>query len=773
MEIRRSISDKEEKKPETSVINDDDQTYVAVIYMDNDGPIHDMSKNSESTTHYGADNENKESSYNITNKEYLSTVFKFLAANRVLIVPGSQRLTWTDELKNKAIELQKQTGSEITDENRGAFDRLLKKNEDFKTDVLNMKDSIFRKKLDEFISEQDRFLKEKDILPKEYDAHFGKDRNYLRMEDAITVLDSKASETSRNADVELKGINEKRKPTKAPYMKHIHKIKGAEHFDQNPKKIYHVDDFLNLKETTEEAGFSFILASRTPKQKSYFSYEDNQYLAQMLAIVINKDQIKNSDKDDWTRTMLAISQASLEKFSNHTVAQKLRDLMKVDYALQELYKQYNRIYKNEELTDDLKSYELQRAFLEQFSKLKEEIKVSNPILLFDFINNAINPPNHLVDGKKITASIVSDNLYRFIEYTVGKCINKTPIDCINEALTTTSKSIKDINQQISTNASSRIFAGFNKEMADYDKQMKALTARQSYYMVEKNYMTKLQTDPEKYKNEIIELMQSWGKTNLEIEEVFKRDRDQIAQNIDEITQELENIDSEIAKLEKYRPEKSTEGLKELAKVEEILKEQNKAAVKQLGTLKQPLLLAATAKATLHASGKKLEENQKNTKNYLLTEIKKSPDLNGIVELGVIVTSNPDFNTLKLRQGANFFKDSVNYTKIYAEVVAAFQNEIVARIKMMNPTSFETKMLISKIFTNDTPEYKIMNEHIQSAFLLGGASKNDNELSPAVKELLSYTKENKIVLPLSGKDRNQFQLNAWEYHANLPSIKPKR
>src|SRR5689334_18412231 len=66
-----------------------EDNYTAVIFLDNDGPINDVLKTG------GQIINTKLSGMRVTNLPYLAATLKFLEANNVLIVGGSQRMTYS------------------------------------------------------------------------------------------------------------------------------------------------------------------------------------------------------------------------------------------------------------------------------------------------------------------------------------------------------------------------------------------------------------------------------------------------------------------------------------------------------------------------------------------------------------------------------------------------------------------------------------------------------------------------------------------------------
>lgn len=351
----RSISEKRTDLTEAS----EPKKYHAVIFLDSDGPINDLVKGMDLFTKLGKPFCPRTLFY-VSNKNHLKAVLQFLDANHVLIVPGSQRITYTDENLKKLLALQTKVKEEdVTEETLSELERIICKKAFKQTPS---KDDMLSHIQDDITGEQ-QSITQKISTFEGYNKAFNDkngSRNFLLEAHANILIER------------FKGFHID--PSKVPLLDNIKNIPGAEYI--TPSKIYHVDDNEKYAKTTTQGGYNFIYVKRTAEELGYFSFHDNQYLAHMLNIAILPDQ-----SISWFEAMEKIDAANIEQYTDVIVANDLKALMKVNFAILSIVKA------KVDLKEPLQIDEI----IEYFFLLNQQISETNPFLLFDYLNFFTRP----------------------------------------------------------------------------------------------------------------------------------------------------------------------------------------------------------------------------------------------------------------------------------------------------------------------------------------------------------------------------------------------
>lgn len=399
-----------------------------VIFLDHDGPVNAPMKrikeNVDMTTYL-----------NIVNLPYLKLTLEFLNHHGVLVVPGSQRLTYDDryykrflEVRNKIQELfeaNKIITKDILQEMKKIYqdmddDYYEQINASVDLDPSNDKDKNKITELLETLSYQlegeKKSIALKEPIVQGYNDEtfgFGRERNYLNPEHMVTI--GNQVKTSKGSKLSL--------------LENIKKIPGAENI--SPDHIYHVDDDYSYYQTTKGAGYQFIWVKRAEELISYFSMGDNAYLANMLNIIIaadlkslRRDFPKASEDELWQEAMKRIKAANFDPYigslkslhqSPAEIAKDLKDLLKTNLAMQLIYEKQQQ-YLQEFQKKDPSNFKIPLPVSEYREKCKIELMLSfeniyqalkkeliektgpssyslenNPGLLLDFADFAMNP----------------------------------------------------------------------------------------------------------------------------------------------------------------------------------------------------------------------------------------------------------------------------------------------------------------------------------------------------------------------------------------------
>lgn len=371
--------------------------YTKAVFLDSDGPLNDRFKGPrvyKERTGKDATDEN----FYVSNLPYMVTVLNYLDANGVLIVTGSQRMTYTDKYLKEFRAIKKEL-EKLKDETNlvPQIEKINKVISQFGGRPIPTNQPITYEQLmqilDKFIKKEEELIRLKESTLEGYDRDLSVDRNFLRPEHAETLV-QKSELIEKN---KTENINKK---SKLPLLLGISAINEAK--DIKLKDTYHVDDDGFYRDTTigytdenTKEHFQFILASRTYYDPGYFSFFDNQYLAHMLNIVLPLDPDLN-----WGVAMLKIDNTHLHDYApkdHPKVSADLRALLKLNFALTQLT--------NAITSQSFPQEHLEGVIEANYQRLKVEIGESNPMLLLDYLTFvakiAIEPPKPGADQQPL------------------------------------------------------------------------------------------------------------------------------------------------------------------------------------------------------------------------------------------------------------------------------------------------------------------------------------------------------------------------------------
>lgn len=379
--------------------------YTKAVFLDSDGPLNDTFKGPRVYEERNPGKFATAENFYVSNLPYMLTVLNYLDANGVLIVTGSQRMTYTDKYLKEFVAIKEEL-EQLEDKSnlKPYIEKLNKILAQIKQRPIpsDQQYDELKKNLSIFIATEEQAMKRKASTLAGYDREFGLDRNFLSPKHAeVIVKESESVEQTQSYQKYKYDHKEKHKdkPSKLPLLLGISAIEEAK--DIHPKDTYHVDDDPQYRDTTtdytdaKKDHFQFILASRTYYDPGYFSFFDNQYLAHMLNIALPLDPNLN-----WGVAMLKIDNTHLHDYApkdHPEVSADLQSLLKLNFALSQLTNAITSLSLSQE--------ELEGLIEKNYQRLSEEIGEKNPLLLLDYLTFvakiAIEPPKPGADQQPL------------------------------------------------------------------------------------------------------------------------------------------------------------------------------------------------------------------------------------------------------------------------------------------------------------------------------------------------------------------------------------